>query len=92
LPNPPSASWVAAAARAIGINRAKPITQEFPKNRAGQLRKRVSRVDDLIQPSAQGIMLTVVARFLRSHICPLKTSQKQRTTIGPVEENCQKTL
>ncbi len=38
-------------APAIGVNRAQALALEFSIDRARQLGERVSRVDDLIQPS-----------------------------------------
>lgn len=44
-------------ARTIAINRARLPTQDLPIDCARQFGQRVSRVDDLIQPGSQKVML-----------------------------------
>ena len=47
-------------ARSVRIDRAEPLFQKAPVDRARQLRQRTARVDDLVQPRLEQIALPAV--------------------------------
>ena len=57
----------------VAIHRTQLLAEISPIDRARQFSSRMRRVDDLIKPAPQQVMLTAVAWFLRSHLCPPKS-------------------
>jgi hypothetical protein len=64
-------------ARQVGVNRSHPLVEEVPINRARQFGQCVSRIDDLIQPGPQKVVLAAIARFPWSHRCPQNVSKTE---------------
>jgi hypothetical protein len=42
----------------------------------------VSRIDDLIQPGPQKVVLAAIARFLWSHLCPQKCLEDRESQLN----------
>jgi len=54
-------------ARLVGIDRPEPLLQKSPVDRRGELRQRMTQVDDLVEPGLEKIALPAVPTLLRPH-------------------------
>ena len=66
----------------------EPLLQEPPINRARQLRQRMGKVDDLVQPGFEQVVLTRLASFFRPHRAAPGVPEKQRITKPRAESIC----
>ena len=74
----------------VGIDRAEPLLEKAPVDRAAELRQRVVHVDDLVEPRLEEIILPAVPPLLGPHRITLRQADGETESRSNDPINCKK--